>query len=248
MKLLRLASCFLIIFNFFIPTKCISQLHDEDSSLYHASINNTVAFYHQVLSPEGKLYDGIEYIPYDYQITRGSPYFQSTKYSSGYVVYNNILYENIPLMYDLVKSKVVLNSYYKIFSIELNNEKITQFGILGHTFIRISKDSSANGLIKTGFYDLLYTGKLSLLKKQNKNIQEEYNGSLIEKYILDGTEFYIRKDAKFFSANTKKSVLKILADRKKDIKQYIRKNKLNIRKDKDQSLVKIVAYYDEITK
>ena len=41
-------------------------------------------------------------------------------------------------------------------------------------------------------------------------------------------------------------MLYALSDKKKEINQFIRKNKLNIRKNKDEAISKILAYYDAL--
>ncbi len=236
------------LLGFFNGSKGIAQLYSIDSSFYQESVSTIISLYHfQELAPEKKLYDGIEYIPYDYRISRGSPYFQSGKFSPGNIVYNNVLFENIPMMYDLVKEVVVIRSPDRRFSIALNNEKISGFYVAGHRFVRLQKDSSVNGSVTTGFYDLLYNGSLKVWKKQNKNIQEEHSGTSIEEYIEESTRYFIEKENNYYPVNSKSSALIIMKDKKNEIRQYIKKNKINFSKDKDQAFVKIAAYYDELT-
>ena len=56
-----------------------------------------------------------------------------------------------------------------------------------------------------------------------------------------------KKANTFYMVSNKKSLLAILKDRKKEVQEFIRKNKLNIHKDKDNALPKIAAFYDEIS-
>ena len=225
----------------------VAQFNAIDSNFYQKSVSNIISYYHLQLAPEKKLYDGIEYIPYDYRITRGSPYFQSGKYNPGYIVYHNVLFENIPLMYDLVRGVVIIRSPDQRFSIELNNENLSGFGVAGHHFVHIQKDSVSNAPVTTGFYDLLYNGKLRVWKKQTKTIQEEHSGSSIEEYIEESTRYFIEKDGGFYPANSESPVLALMKDKKREIRQFIKTNKIKFGKDKDQALVKMAAYYDEIT-
>jgi len=235
----------IIITASFITTKCSSQLSSADSAVYNASLNNALLVYHHALAPEPLLYDGMQYMSYDYQMTEGSPYFQSAQLRPGAVFYNDVLFTNVPMLYDLVSDKLIINSPGKAFLIQLNSERVAHFSLLDHQFIRLVLDSANN--INTGFYELLYDGKTQVLKKQIKTIQERINVK-VEKYVQEVERHYIKKGNRYFSVSTKQNVLQLLADKKKELKQYIRKNKLNIRKDKDNTLVKIAAYYDEITK
>ncbi|MEP6845466.1 MAG: hypothetical protein ABI861_05660, partial [Panacibacter sp.] len=60
--------------------------------------------------------------------------------------------------------------------------------------------------------------------------------------------FYLQKNNTFFTITSKRTLLGVLNDRKKEIQEFIKKNKLDIRKDKDNALSKIAAHYDEISK
>ncbi len=226
-----------------------AQLPEQDSAVYKASVTHALAVYHQLLQPETNLYSGLQYVPYDYNIKEGHPYFDTTSFTEGSVVYNGVLYEKLPMIYDLVKEKLVINDAFNIYKFQLFSEKIIRFNLLNHTFIRLVEDSSNRAVINTGFYDLLYDGNTALLKQKNKNIQEDVNNTAgVKRYIVETNSFYLRKGGKYYSVSHKKALLEVLKDRKKEVNQYIRKNKLDMRRDKDNAFTKVVAYYNELTK
>ena len=242
MKRLWLVVPFILFTVFFIPKLSHGQLSSTDSSLYHFSINNVVHIYHQTLKPEPGLYNGLQYFRYDFTLKEGHPFFGNSELTPGYIVYNHIQYNNVPLLYDLISEKLVINDPTKVYLLQLNSEHVNRFSVLGHVFIRIDED---NEIIHSGFYDVLYDGKTSLLKKQTKAIQEKIT-SVLEKFVVEDVSYFIKKEGKYFSINQKKSVLYALSDKKKEINQFIRKNKLNIRKNKDEAISKILAYYDAL--
>ena len=126
---------------------CIAQA--GDTSGYAIAVNNAMINYHQFLKPETGLYNGREYYDYSPTIKDGDPFFLSTKFNTGNIIYDGILYENVPLLYDLVTSDVIITDSNYFYRIKLNGERVSRFSVLQHTFIRLEEDS--NSVIKTGF-------------------------------------------------------------------------------------------------
>ena len=60
--------------------------------------------------------------------------------------------------------------------------------------------------------------------------------------------YYIKKDGRYYSFQKKKNIFEILADHKKEIQQFAKNNKLSFKNDADNMLVKIAAYYDQLTR
>ncbi len=97
------------------------------------------------------------------------------------------------------------------------------------------------------FYQVMVSGKLSLLKSMNKNIEERLNELSGEKskefaqrenlYVLnEGSLKRVKKDADFF--------INTMANQKEAINQYIRSNKLNFKNE--EHLKKLVEFYNSL--
>jgi hypothetical protein len=206
--------------------------------------------YHHFLSPETGLYNGSQYTYaayYPFPINEGHPFFQSKEFSAGSVFYNNILYENVPLLFDIIKEELLINDPSHVFIIKLNKERIGWFIIWGHTFVRPVPDNTKNTVLNPGFYDLLYNGNTALLKKVTKTLKE--NSASIEginDYIVESDEYFIKKNNQYYKIKNKKSLMIIMDDKKKEIGQFIKKNKLSLKKNTDDALKRILAFYDEI--
>jgi len=115
------------------------------------------------------------------------------------------------------------------------------------TFIYIKTDTAKSG-ISPGIYALLYDHNDNMLLKRNrKEITEELStGEGILRYINDNNSFAIKKGDRYYPVSGKKDVLSVYADKKKQLQQYIRKNKLDFKHDKDNALTKAVVYYDSL--
>ena len=242
---------FLFLSTFFvIPNKSLSQNFISDTAGKETRLKNAIDLYHSFLSPETGLYDGSEYLYNTYYpapITEGHPFFQSKIYDTGTVFYNNVLYEKVPLLYDIIKDELLTSDPSSIYILRLNSERISWFTIWGHTFVRLT-ERITNSEMQPGFYDLLYNGKTSLFRKVSKTLQENnatFQG--INRYAVESNGYFIKKDNRYYKIQNKKSLIAVLSNKKKEVGQFIKKNKLNIKKDKANAFTKAVAYYDEIT-
>jgi len=205
------------------------------------AIDSAVASYHQFTGKRSRLLNGLEYT--GYTKIEGHAYFLDDQWQTGSVVYDGLVYNNIPMQYDLLKDFVVVLHPDGYPAFRLFNEKVTEFTLARHRFIRIVRDSLSLSPLATGYYDELYNGKLLVLAKRTKLIDERVSDKLDRMFIAKNY-YYIRKDGVFYSVKSYKDLLTILKDRSKEIRQYLRKNKIKYRKAKENAIVKAAAYYD----
>ena len=237
---------FLFILPVFLPQgNVLAQTDQNDSSYYDAAIRNAVVLYQQSEKDQARIMNGRQYKPYTFPFVKGFPFFLTRQFSESSIIYDGGYYDHILLLYDEILELVILN---KGVFIELINEKIEEFTIAGHKFYPLFKDS-ANNLPTSGFYEILYDGNIDVYKKEKKSIvdvlstTEGYQAEAVEKKF-----YYIKKDDRYYLVKKKADLLKVLGDKKSEIQQFIRKNKLDIKRDKDNVLPKIATYYDQLTR
>lgn len=229
--------------------KILAQFSSADSALYQKSVNNAVGLYFASIGDQSGLLNGNQYVPYSFSFKEGGhPFFNKEDLSAGSVVYNKVLYTDIQLLYDEVGDFVVFAD--RFHRIKLISERVTSFTVYNTNFIRIVKDSLKPSLINTGFYCLLYEGKLTVLKKEIKAISEETVSSVdgIIRFIRAKSYYYIKKNNTYYQVKKKKDLSEIFKDNKKDIQQFIKNNKLSFKKDRDNFLAKVSAFCDQLTK
>jgi hypothetical protein len=227
-----------------------AQNTSGDSSAELSPLHDALKVYHASLFPEPGLYNGSQY-PYDvyypFTINEGHPFFLTEHFSVGSVVYNSILYENIPLLYDIIKDKLLINDPTGRYMIILTGERVATFTIANQTFVRLKQDAVNNSGLNTGFYAVLYNGNTSLYKKVFKVLKENTASITgLNEYVVEGGEYFIKKNNQYYRITKKKSLMLVMNDNKKDVGQFMKKNRLNLKRAKDQSLSKIVSYYDSI--
>ncbi len=248
MKLPGIAKTLLFFLFCSFPPRIFSQLSTDDSTFYHKAVKNAVALYYHSLGDQSGLYNGSLYTGYSFTFKEGHPFFYTDTFSRGSIVYDNVLYQDVRLLFDEVAEIVILQD--ASHRIQLLNDKISRFAILDNNFTHIVNDSLNLSAVNQGFFHLLYEGNVSVLKKEAKTIREIMR-SITEgllRYIDINKHYYIKKDHKYYPVKGKRDVLDIYINRRKEIQQYIKSNYLSFHKDRDTMLIKISAYYDQLTK
>ena len=245
-------SCLWFCTSVFAVTLSAQTTVSADTAILSAAVRNSVLQYEQFISAAAPLYSGPQYVDYDFQINEGHPFLLKPIFVTGSVMYDNILYENIELKYDLLRSKIVLKDVSGIFKITPDPDKVTYFTMDDHMFIKLDRDVNHVLLPSGNFYEVLYTGKdLTLLKRENKKIEESINPVGIpglRRIVVQSNDFYIKKGNVYYSFNKKKQILIAFSDKKTEIRQYMGQKNIDLDNDRDNALTLIAAYYRSLTK
>lgn len=223
-----------------------AQLSSKDSSLLKSSIKNVLEFYDQNIGEQSGKFNGSQNIGYPSAVIEKNPYFETSNFTKGSIVYDQVYYNNVYLLYDEAADLVILqDSSHKI---ELISEKLDAFSIADHKFQYIRKDNpNASALLRTGFYQVLVENKTSLFTKETKKITEKIQGNELTYTIERSNYYYIKKAGRYFEIENKKGFFHLLKDKEKEIKRYIKAQHLNYRKDKINTLSNVVEYYNLLT-
>jgi hypothetical protein len=164
---------------------------------------------------------------------------------AGSILYDGVLYKNIFMKYDELRDMIVI--WYNNDAMQLLNEKVSNFKLQDHSFVRLVKDNRSKELSGTGFYEELYAGRASVYKKTVKNIMEKTDiNDGISRSIDQKTFFYLKTTGGYIAINNKADLVDALKDHKNEIKKFVSSQNLNFKKDPDGFLRKIAAYYDTL--
>ncbi|HEY0668023.1 MAG TPA: hypothetical protein VGD22_07605 [Sphingobacteriaceae bacterium] len=234
---------FFILMLLSLSQECISQTTGSDSVSVIPGVKSAIALYQRITGIQSPLYNGVRHEGYRFGI-KGLAYFASPGWEAGSVLYDGILYSNIPMLYDEVGDKLIIHNLEKNAAISLISERVSNFYLLGHTFLYVI----AEGDLKTsGFYDMLYRGNVSLLAKREKYIQEKVNQLAIDREFISNYQYYIKKEEQHYLIKNMKSLLKIFEDREREIKLFIKENDLDFKVNPELTLRMIVEYYDQLS-
>jgi len=245
MRMTSQPGCFFIFLAGILPFALKAQ-QPTDSLETIAGVEHAIQLYHSFLSPETALYNGIEYVYYAQVPKDGHPFFDNAGFAKGNLVYNGVRYNNVELLYDVVRDEAIIHTTGYVSKMQLLKERVSAFSIGSRNFVRHVQDS-ISGSPKTGFYHVLYEGGIVLYQKKIKTMQEKISTNQLEWYILETTDYYLKKENKWYTVNRKGAILSALKDKKKELQQLIKQQHLDIRNNKEEALKQIVAYYNSIT-
>lgn len=222
----------------------LAQRIAKDSLIYNAALKNVMATYHINIGDQTGKYNGSQNAGYTISFYEGHPYFFKHELSKGSITYDNVLFENVELLYDEAKDWVILQD--STHRIQLVSQRLQGFTVFEQPFVRLVKDINTP-IVSTGFYQLLFDGENKLYKKEVKIITEKFTYTpdlsvLFEKVFY----YYIKKGNTYYPIAKKKDIFKVLNDKGKELNDFINDEHLNFRKDKDNTLIKVVAYYDQL--
>jgi hypothetical protein len=213
-----------------------------DSSILNKSETTAIEAYHSALGIQSSLYNGVEHVRYPSTI-EGFAYFLTSDWQMASVNYDGIIYTDIPVQYDLVRDEVIIQHPSRIPIIP-SVAKIKGFSLPGHSFVRIEKQAIPS--LKTGFYEQFIRGPITVLIKREKTIDEKINGLQLERKFILRERYYIVKENEYHPVGNEKDLLKVLKERRNEIKQYLSDNSLRFGTDPDNTIIKAVEYYNQL--
>lgn len=224
-----------------------AQNFPADSAIRQKSIEAVIDFYHQKQGPGSNLFNGPEVDPYALNFYQSTPYFKDSSFMRGTVFYDQVEYRNVSLRYDLVRDDLILLHFDTIHQISLLKEKVDWFYLSGHHFINLNPDT-INTDLKEGYYDELFKGKVSLLMKRAKIAEEKIESGAVYLKISPKSSFYLLKDGTYFRIKNKNDLIRKLADKKAELTQYIRRNRLKFGKVPEVGMTSVVTHYNHLIK
>lgn len=219
------------------------ELSGPNDSL-RISPDTAVSIYYKFTNQRSRLYNGKEFIPYSPTMD-GHAFFDDDQLHRGTIIYDGMYFDSVNMQYDLVKDEVVIQHFDVFFKVVLIVEKVKEFNLNNHHFKRIVRDSINK--LATGFYDFLHEGKTTLFVKRTKRIEETVTDRIIQK-IAEKNFYYIVRDGNIYQVKSFKSLLAVLKDRSREIRQDLRKNHIKYRRNREGAIIRAVNVYDSSIK
>jgi hypothetical protein len=230
----------------FLPVLSFAQLLQQDTLFIATSVQQVKKIYSQTIQGQARLYNGSDYLEYK-PVGDEHPYYFSDDWVLSTVEYDGERFEKVPILYDISNDKLVTEHYYTSNKMQLVSELVQTFTVSNHSFVRLNENSSTGISIKTGFYEMLYSGPTAVYAKRTKTREEKISAEkFLEVSFTEKTRYYILKNAVYYGVNSKRSVLQILGDRKKELKHFIKEKHIRFKKDEEKALVDLVHYYDSL--
>jgi hypothetical protein len=237
----------LLLFLLTICPLAMGQSAPTNASPVSASIDQLQKQYAQSFPVHSQLFNGPEYVDYAkrYQKNIGHQFFLSPEQAQGSVFYNDHYFPGLPLVYDIVLEQIILQQPGSPLRLRLVNEKVRSFSLADHHFIRVEADSATGDVIRTGFYEVLVDSTVQVLAKRSKQQKERINEGKTRLEFTPADKLFLKKAGTYYSINSRGALTRLLADRGKEVQQYIRANKLKFRKGtREADIVQLTRYYN----
>ena len=227
-----------------ISTRNINQKTPETLSESAVKTAFPLSLYKAATDQSQNLYNGRLYYVYDARMEEHQ-FFGDRKWQKGTVLYDGQRFDSIPMIYDINRDELIIK-HFNGDALLLQSEKVEYFSKENHSFRRFESGKEINDQMRTGFYDILYEGKSKVLVRRTKQRQEK----IVEKKVIalfpEKDFYYIHKDDRYYPVRSKKSVLGLFPDRKKELRKALREEKIKYRKNRDAAITTIVVAYDSL--
>lgn len=215
-----------------------------DTAFVSSAVNHAKKTYTQGLGGHAHLNNGVEHKRYRDEIELEA--YLEPDWIEGSIFYDQELFENIPLMYDMVAQRVV-TEYFSGQAIDLITDRVDWFIINRRKFVYLGRNNK-DAVLDPAFYELLDNGNVKLYVRRRKRIDEKTGENKITYSVFNmKNHFLLYKEGKYISVNGKKTLVAALNDKKEELKQFKRKNKIHFNKEnKEMAIKQYVARYNEL--
>jgi hypothetical protein len=234
------------VFIFFFASAIVyGQQTYADTSAMAVSTAPAKFIYDAERGDESGIYNGILYYSYSSRI-EGIPFFKSTEWQKGTVLFDNVFYKDIFMRYELVNDQLlVVRDTSSGVIIALFSPRVKKFSFSGMEFIRLVK-TDVHPAPENGFYRIMVKGKITALERSVKTIEEKIDVNVIERKFLEKVRYYMFKDGTYSSVSTKNHLLNACKDHKKEVQQFLSRNKLKYRRDPEKTIVAVADFYNHL--
>ncbi len=206
---------------------------------------NTIQLHQEALGAQARLYNGSKYRD-PVMTLEFHPFFISEDWITGSVFYDGEYFQDVSLLYDLLNGVLVTEHYPSGHPIRLVTEKIQYFSMAGHNFRHIENQSVQNSLPRTDFYDILYDGESRVVALRQKFRRDEVSTLEIVVTYDEKNRYFLQRNGVFFPVRSKASVLKLMGDKKQQLRKLLKEHHISFKDDRDLALKSVAKFYDEL--
>ena len=236
----------IVIFLLYLTTTAAGQLTPPDTSFGLSARNQAITAYERTLYEQAHIYEGNEYIAHDHRI-KIHPFYRIDSLQTGTVLYNGVQYNSVQMLYDIVRDELAIQPPGGGYRLRVRNDYVAAFSLGAYQFSRIVGDS-ATGL-PTGYYEVLYNGITKALSHRVKTVHEDISSGSYRAEYVPKDRFYILKEGIYHKVKSKRSLLNLFPDQAKNLRKYIRANKLKFTDDqRELAVTQLTKRYEELTK
>jgi len=216
-------------------------LHAQDLT------DENVRFYMETVNNHASIYSGKEEPRYKVKI-QNHPYLDTEEFRKGTLQMNGTFYPDVLMRMNQDIEELSVLSPNRNYSVLIPREQLDHAQI-DSLFIIYHKPVSADGrILPEGYYIRLYAGDTPVWKRKTSFLNSRINNMSLEYFFENTTRIYVYRDGIYHPVNSKKSMFKLFATQKKELKKMMKQSGLKYRDNPEKVVVAITKYYDELNK
>ncbi len=240
----------ILVFTVLSSLYCQSPYTNNQDKILNQQAEDLKSFSEYIYGKDVRLVNG-RIFSQPHPKAHGHPYMKSTNWISGSVTVYGKEFSGLKLNYDICQDNLIfldesVNGDKKI--ILLNKYNIEGFTVEEDKFVTLSPEDAEN-LYEYQYFEVLCNGKVSLYNRWTKTFEAVTSQEFPAGRFLD-TKItrYLLKDQVIYRIRNRFALLKICADRKSELRKYMRRHKIDFRKGSDEPLADLIEYYNGLIK
>jgi len=184
-------------------------------------------------------------------ILKNNDRFYFNSYKLGSVIFDNQLYNNVLLNYDVNNDDLILkpNGENDKLPIVLNKSKVNSFTVDGKNYINLDYTKISSNVIISGFHEEVITdSKVNFYVKHEKYRKQIINDNLVFDEFTLTSSYVISYKNQFYKITNKKNLTTIFPELKKNINEYYSNNGSIEKSNKVKFLEDLFKYINTIIK
>jgi len=227
-----------------------SQYSEQDNQrkILNQQVEELISLSNNIFGKDTRLVIGRIYSPPHIK-AKGNPYIKGLDWLPGNVNINGNNFSGLKLNYDIFQDNLIYLDESPDGSMKvllLNKNQVEKFEIEDHSFLTL-RPSMVKNITESQYFEVLYQGEISLFNMWTKafeavTTQEFPSGRFMDLKVTR----YLLKNNELHKVNNRYALLKLCEDRKEEIKKYLRKNRIIVRKGRDEQLAGLIEYYNSL--
>ncbi len=211
------------------------SVYEPDHGAVSNFVNDTMIL-NQIFY-NGKVWVGSYYDVYGTEFMIADDWMQTD------IIINNILFKNVKIKYDIYNDDILANYNNKRIII-LNPDNIDHFTVYTDNKEFRFENLHDNYELE-GYFQVLYDGKNKLYKKWKKKRAQFAVEARYDEFQPDHKLILLR-DSIPYGIKNRRDILKIMNERKADIKNFIKHENIRIDVSTPENLIPLMKYLDNM--
>jgi hypothetical protein len=192
------------------------------------------------------LYTGKEEMRYPISYIN-HPFYLQKEPIKAFLAYDGVDYPEVGLRWDNYKDELIVISKDQRYTIVLIPDRLEEARFLGNDLFYLDVNK-LTGISRSGYYLKLYDNNLKVWAKPSAVLNTEHVDQRVQYSFSFNKRFYIQKGDTLYPVKKLSGVLRVLSEKKKELKQFAKKNKLNVKANPEKAIPDLVNTYEQLIK